>query len=52
MPDVLQDVTDFPKTARLTSKVHRVLGLNPSAFTGPGTNTYLVGMDGSQQIAV
>ncbi|HEX7927259.1 MAG TPA: MBL fold metallo-hydrolase, partial [bacterium] len=30
----------------LTNKVHRVLGLNPSTFTGPGTNTYLVGMDG------
>lgn len=52
MPEVLQDVTDFPSTARLTPKVHRVLGLNPSAFTGPGTNTYLVGMDGSQPLLI
>ena len=46
MPDILQDVSTIPTTARLTGKVHRVLGMNPSAFTGPGTNTYLVGMDG------
>ena len=32
---------DFPKTATLTDRVGRVLGLNPG--TGPGTNTYLVG---------
>ncbi len=46
MPEVLQDITKFPPRARLTDKVHRVLGMNPSVFTGPGTNTYLVGMDG------
>lgn len=46
MPETLQDVSRFPQTAVLTGKVHRVLGLNPSTFTGPGTNTYLVGMDG------
>ena len=46
MPETLQDVSRFPETAVLTAKVHRVLGLNPSTFTGPGTNTYLVGMDG------
>ncbi len=46
MPETLQDVSHFPRTAVLNSRVHRVLGLNPSTFTGPGTNTYLVGMDG------
>lgn len=34
---------DFPKTARLTPLVRRVLALNPGLMTGPGTNTYLVG---------
>jgi ribonuclease/clavin/mitogillin len=46
MPETLQSVTQFPRTAVLTPKVHRVLGLNPSTFTGPGTNTYIVGLDG------
>ncbi len=46
MPETLQSVTQFPRTAVLTPKVHRVLGLNPGAFTGPGTNTYVIGLDG------
>jgi glyoxylase-like metal-dependent hydrolase (beta-lactamase superfamily II) len=46
MPETLQSVTQFPHRAVLTPKVHRVLGLNPSSFTGPGTNTYVIGLDG------
>jgi endoribonuclease LACTB2 len=52
MPEVLQDVTEFPRRTRLTPKVHRVLGMNVSSFTGPGTNTYLVGMDGPEPLLI
>jgi glyoxylase-like metal-dependent hydrolase (beta-lactamase superfamily II) len=52
MPDVLQDVNEFPPRAVLTPKVHRVLGMNRSSFTGPGTNTYLVGMDGPEPLLI
>lgn len=52
MPDLLPGAEGFPKTSNLSGKVHRVLGLNPSAFTGPGTNTYLVGMDGGEPLII
>ncbi len=52
MPETLQSVTQFPRTAVLTPKVHRVLGMNPGTFTGPGTNTYLVGMDGDAPLLI
>jgi glyoxylase-like metal-dependent hydrolase (beta-lactamase superfamily II) len=34
---------DFPKIFRWSERVSSVLGLNPNIFTGPGTNTFLVG---------
>ena len=33
----------LPDYARLSPRVATVLGQNPSPFTGPGTNTYLLG---------
>jgi glyoxylase-like metal-dependent hydrolase (beta-lactamase superfamily II) len=33
----------MPEHARWSPLVHVVLGQNPSLFTGPGTNTYLIG---------
>ncbi len=35
--------TELPDVARWSDRVVVALGKNPSAFTGPGTNTYLVG---------
>lgn len=35
--------TELPDVAQLSSRVAVALGQNPSVFTGPGTNTYLVG---------
>jgi ribonuclease/clavin/mitogillin len=40
---------NMPDTAQWSDRVHVALGQNPSAFTGPGTNTYLVGT-GSERI--
>ena len=34
---------DLPDVARWSDRVTVALGQNPSVFTGPGTNTYLVG---------
>ena len=39
----------MPDTDRWSDRVTVALGQNPSAFTGPGTNTYLVGT-GRQRI--
>jgi len=40
---------ELPDTARWSERVVVALGQNPGAFTGPGTNTYLVGT-GSRRI--
>jgi len=34
---------DFPQVIRWSERVSSVLGLNPNIFTGPGTNTFLIG---------
>jgi glyoxylase-like metal-dependent hydrolase (beta-lactamase superfamily II) len=52
MPDLLPGAEGFPRAAVLTDRVHRVLGLNPSPFTGPGTNTYVVGAQGKEPLLI
>ena len=41
-PEILGG-TELPDVAILSPIVSVALGQNPSMFTGPGTNTYLVG---------
>jgi endoribonuclease LACTB2 len=49
MADPIRVVTDsmmglkLPDYARLSPRVATVLGHNPGPFTGPGTNTYIIG---------
>ncbi|MDO8431433.1 MAG: MBL fold metallo-hydrolase [Candidatus Binatus sp.] len=65
MEKITRVVTDnmiglkLPDYARHSPRVATVLGKNPSAFTGPGTNTYIVGtssrpllLDTGQGVAV
>lgn len=41
-PEILGG-TQLPNVAQLSDRVAVALGQNPSMFTGPGTNTYIVG---------
>ncbi|MBW2712548.1 MAG: beta-lactamase-like protein 2 [Deltaproteobacteria bacterium] len=43
MGDMTNPLEDFPKIHRWSERVSSVLGLNPNVFTGPGTNTFLIG---------
>ena len=39
-----QTLPKVPITARLSERVYVALGMNPSAFSLQGTNTYIVGL--------
>lgn len=43
MPDPALSLHDAGRCLRLAPGLRRVLAPNPSAFTGPGTNSYLIG---------
>ncbi|MDH4224728.1 MAG: MBL fold metallo-hydrolase [Deltaproteobacteria bacterium] len=44
--------TTTPTNPQAAPLVHRMLGMNPSVFTGEGTNTYLVGGFGADPLLI